>query len=208
LIQDVEPLIEALIERIDSFEVVDREITDWHVFSDVQKWSELEEAADYFYRKGTISGYKDGLLKPEELINRAEAAKIFVLATGVTEFEKGFYFKDVPLDSWFQPYASTAKSKKIIWGYNDGNFRPNQPISRVEFLSMASNAFPDLKYYKEDARQFEYDDLVEDEWYNEYAGIGINLGLFEKNENLFKPHKAVTRGEFILNLYRAINGQP
>ncbi|HEY9643961.1 MAG TPA: S-layer homology domain-containing protein, partial [Coleofasciculaceae cyanobacterium] len=44
---------------------------------------------------------------------------------------------------WSQPLVTALMQAGIIQGFMDGNFRPDQPITQEQFLSMVKKAFPD-----------------------------------------------------------------
>jgi S-layer homology domain len=50
-------------------------------------------------------------------------------------------FNDVPKESWSLPFINVLSSRKIISGFPDYSFRPNQPVNRAEFASIIGEAF-------------------------------------------------------------------
>jgi protein involved in polysaccharide export with SLBB domain len=44
---------------------------------------------------------------------------------------------------WSQPLVTALINMGVVQGFADGNFRPDQPITQEQFLSMAQKAFPD-----------------------------------------------------------------
>lgn len=100
-----------------------------------------------------MEGYVDGTMKADQQITRAEALKIFLIASGVTADEieeevdvmqlagtidlpKG---KDVMEKDWFYDVAVYAFIQKIVQGYEDGTFKGNGNVSRGEAAVMATN---------------------------------------------------------------------
>jgi len=81
---------------------------------------------------GIVSGDTRGRFRPDEPINRAEAAKIIVKASGLAEGSSGDPFIDVSDDFWGYISIMTARSSGIISGYPDGTYRPLNPINRAE----------------------------------------------------------------------------
>lgn len=79
-----------------------------------------------------INGYPNGTFRPNSNITRAEFAKV---AVGFFDHIANTYqgqFSDVRQDAWSAAYIQAAYELKLIEGYPDGTFRPNQPISRAE----------------------------------------------------------------------------
>ena len=100
-------------------------------------------AIDYLRVKSIVSGYDDGTFKPDNQINRAEFMKIVMGAKYASELSagvEGHCFSDVMMD-WYAPYVCLAKTKMIVSGYGDGNFRPAQNISFVEAAKILSEVY-------------------------------------------------------------------
>jgi micrococcal nuclease len=88
---------------------------------------------------GVLSGYPDGTFRPEATVNRAEFLKIVLAAKGIdaTSGETTPVFSDVESGAWYAPYVRYAKDSGIIQGYQDGTFKPGQPVNFAEALKMA-----------------------------------------------------------------------
>lgn len=69
----------------------------------------------------------------------------------LTDSSRDYYFartndySDVNRGDWFNNAISTLSNAGIVTGYNDGTFRPNQPITRGEMAKIIAN-FANLKY--------------------------------------------------------------
>ncbi len=50
-------------------------------------------------------------------------------------------FSDVAPDFWARPFIQALAERKIITGFPNGTFRPEQPVERAEFAAMIANAF-------------------------------------------------------------------
>ena len=123
-------------------------------YSDVEGYS-FETAVSYLTQEGIIGGYEDGTVKPYNSINRAEFLKIVTLA-GDLETGGSSCFTDVT-DQWFAPYICGAAEAGIVGGYSDGSFKPENTISLVEALKIASKGLG-----------VETDEPQGHEWYSEY----------------------------------------
>lgn len=84
-----------------------------------------------------VGGYEDGTFRPDQAVTRAEFTKILLQAAYKTNNDlktapaEGA-FSDVKTDDWFFKYVYSAKDLGYIGGYEDGTFRPNQPVTRAE----------------------------------------------------------------------------
>ena len=86
--------------------------------------------------KGIIDGYSDENYKPNEFVSRVEALKIILLALGQKITGGDMNFKDTEKGSWYEKYIAFAQKNKIIKGYDDGNFRPYNSITRAEIAKI------------------------------------------------------------------------
>lgn len=110
-------------------------------FSDT-KDTEYAEAANLLTDLGVISGYADGTFKPGNSITRAEFAAMMVRALGfnVAGTSAVTKFSDVPAEYWASTYIKYASELGIIYGYNDGTFRPKNNITNDEAIAMLVRA--------------------------------------------------------------------
>lgn len=119
-----------------------------NVFADAVAFTDVP--ADYYYKtaidslvaNGVINGYteEDGTstFRPENTITRAEFAKLVAAATakGVALTETTAQFPDVPADHWANTYIAYAVKAGIVNGYEDGTFRPSNPVTYGEAIKM------------------------------------------------------------------------
>lgn len=100
-----------------------------------------DDAIEYVRDQGIAQGYLDGSFRPEQSINRAEFAKIIMLAVSDEGGMNGSNcFRDVR-NEWFAPYVCEARDHGMVSGYQDGTFRPAQDISFAEASSLIAKAY-------------------------------------------------------------------
>lgn len=120
-------------------------------FSDVAD-GETAVAIESLRLLGVLDGYGDGTFRPENALTRAQFCKMAVYAMNLSS-ELGKYravtiFPDVRPSHWASAYVNlAAKDKKIISGYADGYFRPDQ---RVTFAQAVAILIRVLGYTDED----------------------------------------------------------
>lgn len=163
-------------------------------FRDVPSSHPNFDAINYVQTNGIVSGYPDGSYGPENLLNRAEMAKIMAesdfkgQASGVNCGD----FPDVRGSDWFMGYVCLLKSKGIIGGYPDGSFRPSNKLTFVEAAKiivstgLANN--PDLQLNPDPV------------WYKPYVQVLEVLHAIPTTVNRFD--KQITRGELAEMVYR------
>ncbi|WNS46932.1 Ig-like domain-containing protein [Paenibacillus sp. MMS20-IR301] len=87
---------------------------------------------------GIMKGYADGSFKPNQTITRAEMAAILSrLITGAQGNTASF--SDVA-GHWAQAAVELTAQAGMITGYEDGTFRPNQPLTRAEAVTIINRA--------------------------------------------------------------------
>lgn len=157
---------------------------------------------------GIISGYPDGTFKPDNLVTRAEFAKMIVCMLGLDAAAKSLEgeavpFADVDADHWAAGYINVAQMMGIVNGYEDGTFRPEGNITYAEALKMVLAAMG----YSEDgflvvrwpatwiAKAIE---LELDKDLTIVSGLPITRGEVAKlfDNSLTKKHVVVKDGEF------------
>lgn len=88
---------------------------------------------------------------------------------------------------------------KIVSGFEDGTFRPNQNITRAEMMKIILKPEMDTKFTDENLTTFKdcFDD-VKDEWYSPYVCYGKEKNVVKGFEdNTFAPNNNVTFAESV-----------
>lgn len=151
------------------------------------------EALQLLVDLGIFGGYGDGSLKPDQLVERDEMAKIiFVLYTTYSDAGAATVsFKDVAADNWAAGYISWCSSKGIVGGYGDGNFGPDDHVTYDQALKMVCGA---LGYTEWDSRFWPVDVRTK-------ALTDLNLG---ENITGVKGSDFVTRAQIAQIVYNAL----
>ncbi|MDO4772517.1 MAG: S-layer homology domain-containing protein [Bacillota bacterium] len=152
-------------------------------FSDVEahRWSNKHIST---LSNGKIfSGYADGSFKPEQSVTRAELA---VIASKFDKLETGAEHKFTDIKGhWAEKYIASAVKKGWINSYEDNTFRPEQNITRAEFVSFVNNVLN--RHVKlEDILEHsaEFSDVTEKTvWYYCPIKCATNSYLFEESKS-------------------------
>ncbi|MFK7693688.1 S-layer homology domain-containing protein [Paenibacillus sp. HJGM_3] len=103
-------------------------------FSDLQgHWA--EQALQAWIDRGYLQGYADGTVQPDRPMTRAEFVTIANRVFGFKE-QAAVAATDVSEDDWAYAQVAIAIKADYITGYEDGTFRPEQPVSRQEAAVM------------------------------------------------------------------------
>ncbi len=168
------------------------------IFSDVPEAHENATAISYFKNMGYVGGYDDGTFKPVNLVSRAEFLKI-LLEVVDADFAGGVYekcFTDVQ-SGWFEVYVCYASKSGLVGGYDDGYFRPERTVSRVEAIKMTLNALGVKMPTSVDAQPFL--DVAVNDWYAPYAKVSKDLGVVKGR--VFLPNLSLTRASTVQLIY-------
>ncbi|WP_434749088.1 S-layer homology domain-containing protein [Paenibacillus amylolyticus] len=108
-------------------------------FADVEKhWA--KNAVNDMGSRMIIHGVSDTTFNPDQAITRAEFAAIMVRGLGLKLGEGSQPFRDVATQDWYSSAVQTAASYKLINGFEDGTFRPNDMITREQAMTLISRA--------------------------------------------------------------------
>ena len=157
--------------------------------------------------KAYIMGYPDGSFRPDGDMSRAEAAAIFarLIADKKNESVKGTpSFKDTPNNEWYSAFVGYLEKYNIISGYEDGTFRPDESITRAEFVTIAVRYYSLFNEVKSVSNTTKYNDLSNNYW----AIKNISYATSEKwlngySDGSFRPDIVVTRAEVVTIINRA-----
>lgn len=100
---------------------------------------------DAFVRRGIISGYGDNTFRPENSISRAE---FITLLSRVYNWNTSWYignttaFKDANIFGNYTDVINYATYHGFIYGYGDGTFKPNNPITYTEIEIIMQRVLP------------------------------------------------------------------
>ncbi|WP_230199366.1 S-layer homology domain-containing protein [Bacillus ndiopicus] len=120
--------VAVLLTRAFSLEAV-READD---FLDVPKNHRYYEAIKVLQQAGIIDG-SNGAFLPAENMTRAQLAKVLVGILGLTP-DGTSSFTDVDKKHWSAGYIAVLEREGIALGDN-GNFRPNEAVTRAQFVA-------------------------------------------------------------------------
>lgn len=111
--------------------------------SDV-KGTEFEAAATRLIALGILTGYPDGTFGPNDTITRAQFAAVVVRALGLEDSAKAATgqtkFADVGATYWAAGYINMATSLKVINGYPNGKFGPEDKVTYEQAVAMVMRA--------------------------------------------------------------------
>lgn len=149
-------------------------------------------------QRGIISGDGDKTFRPNDFVTRAEFVKMILTAMDLYDSAATASFNDVNENDWFYSYVASAKINEIALGDENGNFNPNDRITRQDAVKIMHNGIMFKNYAVKEQR--EYASFDDEENIAEYALVPIKtmycLNVINGYEdNTFKPASPITRCE-------------
>ena len=150
-----------------------------------------------------IMGYKDKTIRPNNNITRAEVATIFFRL--LTDESREYYwketndFKDIPDNYWACPAISTLTNAGILKGFEDGNFRPNEPVTRAQMATIIAR-FANLS-----EGTVSFTD-IEGHWAQRAIELAAGNGWINGYEDgTFRPNDKITRAATMAMINRVLD---
>ncbi len=119
---------------------------------------------------------------------------------------------DIPDNHWAYTEIKELQILGVMKGYPDGNFRPDNTITREEFATAAIKALKLDDYVVIDTLKF--DDFVENDWAWDYVQNAYYFGLLtpprmdKDGYYLFRPEDSITRGHAFTIAVNALKTMP
>ncbi|PZE19436.1 peptidase S8 [Paenibacillus xerothermodurans] len=167
-------------------------------YSDVQgHWA--ESSIMLMSRQRIIDGYADYTFRPDQTITRAEATVILSRAFQLKQ-QKNVDYTDLPADHWAFAHIARASQSGIVGGYPDQSFAPDQPVSRMEMITMFARSMNKPGQVRGDPPFTDVD--------NDYWGVSVLRQMKAEGwiggyaDGTFRPDRQASRAEFVTMLAR------
>lgn len=148
-----------------------------------------------------LSGDPDGSIRPDGPISRAEAAQLFYRLLR-EEPEPTAAFSDVK-EEWYAQAVNALASLGALKGYDDGTFRPQEKITRAEFITVAAQFSALLQ------GEVSFSDVGEDHWAGKYISSAVANGwLSGYPDGTFRPGREISRAEAVTVINAMLGRRP
>ncbi|RJX24823.1 MAG: S-layer homology domain-containing protein [Dethiobacter sp.] len=152
--------------------------------------------------KGLAVGYPDGTFRPGNTVSRAEFAVFVNRSFPATNATGGAEFSDLSTGAWYYAAVSSAVNTKIMSGYPDGTFRPQNPITRQEAASVITRL---LGLTAGDKGTTFADEEEIGAWAQKAVKAVSVAGIMRGYpDGTFGPGKLITRAETVVILDRSL----
>ena len=174
-------------------------------FTDVSKGEWYYDGVNDLYRRGIMDGTTETLFAPSQGLSRGQLAMIFYRMAGEPEVTAKDTYSDVPAGLWCAKAVTWASANGLVLGYEDGTFRPDQPVQRQQLVAMLFRyaAFCGMSAVTLEENLLSFRDVGAVSGYarpamNWAVGQGILLG----SENYLMPREQATRAQVAMVLHR------
>ena len=152
--------------------------------------------------KAYIDGNPDGTFRPEQTLSRAEMAQILY---NLGSYQNGpAAFPDVPDGKWYTAAINALARAGILKGYDDGKFRPLNPVTRAEFVTVLYRLAGEP-----DAALSNFPDVSPKSWAAKAIGYAEAKGWISGyDDHTFRPENPINRAEAVKVINRYLNRIP
>lgn len=106
------------------------------LYIDVPKSIWYTAAVYYVSDMGYMTGVAEGYFDPKGTVTRGTIAQILYAAEGKPIVYENSEFSDVEKGRWYANAITWAENNKIVSGYEDGKFGPNDPVTRQQLVAI------------------------------------------------------------------------
>ena len=167
-------------------------------FDDVDKDDWFYDDVKNAYENGLFSGVTDTSFAPDEAITRGMLVTVLWRIEKLPVVNYLILFDDVDQSTYYAEAIRWASSEKIVNGYSDTEFAPEQNITREEMAAIM-NRYADYKGADTNARGdlMKFTDQAQiADWARENFAWAVGYGLLSgKENNLLAPKGFTTRAE-------------
>ncbi len=178
-------------------------------FSDLPAQHQAYDAVQYLASRGILKGYDDGTFRPDNKVTRAEALKMIVTSTGMTQppADARSGFSDIPAGAWYEPFAAYAAGTLGIINApsKSPEFRGANNVTKAEFLKMfllAQKEDP-AGSYAEISLPLSTDSQDTAAWYYPFMRFAISSSMIMvQADGTLNPSQELTRAQVALLMNR------
>lgn len=111
-------------------------------------------------------------------------------------------FNDIE-NHWAKDIILQAYGKGLVNGYKDNSYKPNNNVTRAEFITMLYNSLEENE--KLEASNVGFEDMTGEEWYAQSVIWGVQNGIIKGYEdNTFRGNNEISRQEMAVVISKFI----
>lgn len=155
---------------------------------------------------GIMNGMDKTSFQPNGTTTRAQLATVLYRQSGADKNVKSAGFKDVVAGSWYADAVNWAAANKVVNGYEDNTFRPDQAVTRQEAAAMLYRYLVKEKVEITETLAAFKDAADVQSWAKEAVCWAVQNGVINgMGDNLLVPNGTATRAQLATILYRTFS---
>ncbi|WP_268966421.1 S-layer homology domain-containing protein [Paenibacillus cymbidii] len=185
----------------------------WHplTFADAEgHWA--QDIVNDMGSRMVVNGIDETRFAPDQAVTRAEFASILVRGLGLRLEREAASFSDVGAAAWYADAVRTAYAHRLVGGFGDGSFRPNDEVTREQAMTMIAGAMvltglkDRLASADPDARLHPFADAGQlAAWARQGAADTVAVGIITgRADGELAPQASVTKAEAAAMLQRLL----
>jgi len=149
-----------------------------------------------------IQGVGNNLFEPERSITRAEVAQIFYNLLLDRNVPVTARFPDVASGAWYEAAVNALAFLRVIIGQPDGNFHPDAPITRAEFVTVAVRFALEVP---DGLAELSFTDVSYEHWAYGNIRAAVHFGwVMGYADGSFRPDRPLSRAETVAIVNRML----
>ncbi len=176
-----------------------------HAFGDLSPDDPNLAIFQHLQDVGIMHAFSDGNFYPEKQVTRAEALVIAMRAGDIAIGENDglTLFEDVDPNEWYAPVVKRAIQTNIISIKDKTQFRPQELITKAEFLAFLFRATRvNFTSYFSKTKDIA-DDVPDDSWFAPHFAYAKKFQIAHlPPDRLYRPFKTLSRREIALMTFR------
>lgn len=174
------------------------------VFPDISgHWAQGE--IEKMSKIGILKGFPDGYFKPDQMVTRAQFAKVITIALRIPEVKPDVpTFPDVGKDHWAYGYIEAAAKRGLLKGFPDGTFRPDDQVSKPQIVKIIAQE----NGWTSSPASATFADIDKSHWAFAYVEGAVVQGILRKADPYINQSDSVfgdvpaTRAQACVLVYR------
>ena len=147
-------------------------------FKDVSRDTWYYNSVEYCTNNGIIYGTSDTTFSPNNKLTRGNLVTLLWRMEGSPKISGEQKFSDVKQDAYYYEAIKWAEKNKVVNGYDDGKFRPNNNITREQLATILKNY---ADYNKKDtSKRADLNKFIDNKGISSYAKDGVSWAVATK----------------------------
>ncbi|BFH59834.1 S-layer homology domain-containing protein [Paenibacillus azoreducens] len=176
-------------------------------------YAEARYAIEVLTAKHIVKGTSETIFSPGKPVTRAEFSSMIVRALSlgplVTDPKGETVYSDVRKGDWYYEDVKTLQQLQMIKGFDDGTFRPNDPVTREQMVVMMMNALQALGQVPTGNMQASGEPFADQQAISSWAKSSVNKAKEMKiisgtGQNMFMPKQSSNRADTAVLVWKML----